>query len=1144
MGGLIQEDVPARGDLYRHQKLFQRFLRQYDKCLNIQETGTGKTCALVGLAEYFRNNQGTIRKVYVLERGPSTINEFTNQITNACTAPGTWSVPDLAMDEISQRRQINSQIRRWYSVMSYHNFATSVREMSDERIVDEYSGCIFLVDEAHNIHPNTNAGFGKDSNALKTGDIYQILWRVFHLVKRSKIILATATPMINGPEEIAAMMNLILPTDFQMPLNWKYERVTFSQMEPFFRGRVSFVRALDTGARPVYQENHDSILGRFGKYHVEVPPSDEVRNADGEVIPGAENPRAQLPCQPTAASIINGVLVTDPQPQPEVPMLDREIQSQIVTYNLPMSGRQQEVYLSVITDETRANRNFYDEERQAALFVFPDGTFGGKRFKDGAVNIATKGLSTYITSTVVSKVTMTDEFRRALQRPADLQQMSCKYAKILEVERASHRTGCAFIFIEKIGGGGVMALSAVLEANGFTQFNAKTSVFENGSDRGRPKGDFRPQRRYGILSGETEINHDAALLELFNSKANMHGDYVQIIIGSRTARDGINLFNVTRMWHVESGWHQSGMHQATSRVLRANAYVNLLADKRAQYVREGRDPATATIEVKIYHLAAYAEEYYEESGETRYYSIDQDMYQSSEKKEVPIRRIIRYLKRAAIDCLPHYNRNVREADVDFTATCDYDYCNYTCACARVPRVDEGMAQGQGPTLTEMDYSTYDILYSDEVVSACITAIRNKMRSVSRVTIQELYQLWDPSPPEESLYRRRFILMAINRIIQEKIALINRYGFTCYLGTDGISIFTQTDFPIGPSRNYTNLSIYSQELPGIEAAPFLEISEEMQRPIQTSIFMDMLAIPDPLSDTGMEQVIKMLHLLTLHNRIRHLEDAIVASIQDPDGISPLYEAIMDIYRDNIFHFNEPRESISRIAEVQSMQRSRVKMEDIPIEVPDDGDDVWTHNIMNTETGPNAYGATSQFHKSDKGLRILKPSEGMVWRNADDSEQQAYSTLISNIINESMQRFQTDKVYGTILEDRQFRLVYPTRGSKVKSGKADDKRSKNKGIVCGTIPLPKLVRTAHAEGLVSPAQLAPAIMEATRENIIEYLLVKNFDDRARIEAMPTEELRSYYQWFQYNREDICKILQRHLESEGRLAITSSVATRSRR
>ena len=58
------------------------------------------------------------------------------------------------------------------------------------------------------------------------------------------------------------MMNLILPDrnggePGPMP-TWsddEFERVTFEQIEPYLRGRISYIRALDTGARKVYPED-------------------------------------------------------------------------------------------------------------------------------------------------------------------------------------------------------------------------------------------------------------------------------------------------------------------------------------------------------------------------------------------------------------------------------------------------------------------------------------------------------------------------------------------------------------------------------------------------------------------------------------------------------------------------------------------------------------------------------------------------------------------------------------------------------------------------------------------------------------------------------------------------------------------------
>ena len=81
----VKEKPPKRGEYYLHQRYFIRFLRASDVVVNIQETGTGKTCAFVGAAEYFLS-KNICRHIFILEKGPTTIYEMKNQILCKCTA--------------------------------------------------------------------------------------------------------------------------------------------------------------------------------------------------------------------------------------------------------------------------------------------------------------------------------------------------------------------------------------------------------------------------------------------------------------------------------------------------------------------------------------------------------------------------------------------------------------------------------------------------------------------------------------------------------------------------------------------------------------------------------------------------------------------------------------------------------------------------------------------------------------------------------------------------------------------------------------------------------------------------------------------------------------------------------------------------
>ena len=232
------------------------------------------------------------------------------------------------------------------------------------------------------------------------------------------------------------------------------------------------------------------------------------------------------------------------------------------------------------------------------------------------------------------------------------------------------------------------------------------------------------------MTSDTSNSKADALLELFNSDQNAHGEYCQVIIGSPTARDGINLFNVVRAFLVTPGWHPSGMHQALSRFLRSISHEALLNEKRRQRVAEilpgllrsrleaQIEPSEAeaqaleeaelqaknevTIEVKIYKMAsipASGDSYVQtpeglrrvdlqyskpatphggssdddesiDSKDNR--SVDLQLYQHSERKDLHIKRMMRYLKRCAWDALLNYDRNVRVNDVDGSPICDYD----------------------------------------------------------------------------------------------------------------------------------------------------------------------------------------------------------------------------------------------------------------------------------------------------------------------------------------------------------------------------------------------------------------------------------------------------------------------------------------
>ena len=92
----VSEPVPRRGELFKHQKYLQRLMRQYDNQLVVWRTGTGKSCGVISVSEYYKcvagaledmRNDSTVpyKHAYVLVKGPSLVEEFKYQLVCKCT---------------------------------------------------------------------------------------------------------------------------------------------------------------------------------------------------------------------------------------------------------------------------------------------------------------------------------------------------------------------------------------------------------------------------------------------------------------------------------------------------------------------------------------------------------------------------------------------------------------------------------------------------------------------------------------------------------------------------------------------------------------------------------------------------------------------------------------------------------------------------------------------------------------------------------------------------------------------------------------------------------------------------------------------------------------------------------------------------
>ena len=591
------------------------------------------------------------------------------------------------------KNNLTRLINKNYEVTTYQKF--SKENLPDNKIEEYYSDCIFFFDEAHKLR-NLSDNFGKDITEKEAENIYSYLWRITHIAKRIKVIVATATPMINTVRDFVPLINLLLDKDNQFPSvkdETFYETLSLKQVEPYFRGLITFVRFLDTS---VNIKNKGIEFSRF-IHNIKVSKEKDSRY----LIPDKKD------------SINNALICSfqaNKQPTPEYK--EKRISSKIIIYPVEMKSLQLEIYKKV---SKLKQDSFYRNSRQVSVFVFPDGSYGTKGFNkyikkneygnyEFKKSIIVKGKSeTPLTSYLDPK-----NMEKTLK---NLSQLSSKFTEFIKIEFTAsekERKGNSFCYLDQVEGSGVVLLGLILETLGFKNFISNDSSIVN-SKTGKIRPDFKKEKRFAMITGKT--NNLRNILKVFNSEDNIDGEYIQIILASEVARDGINIKNVLRGYILSAGWHESGMHQALSRFIRATSHVDLMNRKLIETGKSDK------IDVDIYRMASISPGELDENIENyNKSSIDIRNYLEAEDKDIKIKRILRFMKLCAYDAYINYERNFRKTDKDFTKNSDYELALPTLWLAKGKPMNtkrKGMALNQGPTTEEIIYNTYNLYYSQK-----------------------------------------------------------------------------------------------------------------------------------------------------------------------------------------------------------------------------------------------------------------------------------------------------------------------------------------------------------------------------------------------------------------------------------------------
>lgn len=1104
-----------KGELFKHQTLTQRLLRVYDDLIILDETGTGKSCSVIGFTEYaydeflktFTDPNNTdekvshFKKVIVLVKGPITKAEFRNQLVCRCssrdyekeipnisavnkTGQNIGKVKDATAIESEMKSKVTAAISKWYTISGYKAFnkrieavlklvtpeerarlnPVEIKVREDQELYREFSDTIFWIDEAHNIFLNDT----KVNSVKEKVQIYNNINRVFHVAKRCKRIISTATPMVNSTSELSTLFNLVLPlngdlpADYdytlatpndirvlfpnlpkeldyrtvprevmaqyfmpQFPANYDYSKATLEDLEPRFRGRVTYIRAENFGSQPAFQENQQ----------VPTPPLPVESN--GQIYP---------------------------------------MQSKL--YCSKMSPTQTNVYYKAVL----AQNNALDiNALQASNFVFPDGSYGGgatlaerlenraktKKGKEEAqallnAAIQNQQLGLNVENAINNEVNVrspiqdtegeigftkyvgneggnyyplhpdknnpNDNLAAWLSNTAAIRVLSCKFYDILRL--CISEPGNCFVYTELVKGGSAILLGLAFEAMGFVKYDESVSMFNTTTserkfcaDTKEVKGvriDKRP--RYGLLVGaNSQENKNKSLLEAMNSYENRHGEYIKVLIASEVGRDAINVNNVLQIHMLMPGWHESGMYQAISRGIRATSHNDLLEEEKERirnkiveiqnsnlpYDEKVKQldavglPEMAKIPVKIYRHAALPDnDYLISQGLTPLSGkeiVDLKLYMVAETKDRNIHRILRFLKQCSVTCEIHKERNVKSTDVPGTASCDYQECDYKCVDSIMPYQN-----------IQVNYSNHDLLYSGDMVAIAIQEVIKGFQYYNSAQAVELFNsIKYNGQPMRSIY----IVKALYFIITNRIPLTDRFGYKCYLRED--NQFYYLDKNLSTDEAQVNMSYYTNGIISVDDHTIREILDEQvvedsgklyeslnRYNFETKEFEDYIMSLDPMTKAYIIE--------------RNILDYVTKGID-----TPIMKRLNEILVQYIFMKNEPitliQEELTNLTKVkrgrppkeggekkiETMNATQIaefnaKLQSGKVQY---GYPVYIHMaIPHKDDVITTYTESLDFLRGRNNLRILVTSESLnnpnsaVWRNPQPHEEIVYRKMV--------------------------------------------------------------------------------------------------------------------------------------------------------
>lgn len=658
----------------------QTFLRNfisgttpYRGILVFHGTGTGKTCASISIAERFRELVQKSGKKILIIASNIIQNEFKKTIFDKnkemkatskqivqCTGK-TYSLHNSSkyISYEKQEKQIQKLIHDIYEFYGRTMLTNKLKkdinwksrstltDLQRNEIKKMYSNKIIIIDEVHKALDE------------KDGSFRDAIESIIENADNIRLILMSATPMVNSANDILFSINLLRLNDRRPIILFKD---IFTKEENFIKnGEILF---------------RESIKGYIS------------------YVRGGETPRFPYRLIPEEAKIpnskytINGSIIKDKIQYTKLILCPMDMFQYKIYKRIVQEAIKNKESLSA-TDDTIPN--------QAGIIIYPtskknEGTYGSHAFS----KVPNETTFTIKKNQKNNKIYTYSSFCKGFLLKENIGKYSSKLESVLENIIGSK--GISFVYSTWIDSC-LRVMAFMLEENGFTpaivtgkeypRFSSNTKkkpiCYKCFKEKHDSKDHVWYPAKYILLTGTETLTPSeiAKITGHINREDNKYGKLVKVLLGSVVSAEGVD-FKRIRQVHIMDGWYNKArIDQVEGRAIRNGSHRDLLPEERNVDIYKYCITNPSSLKGK--------EKYIE--------TIDEYYYRISENKDKKIKKIEYILKQSAIDCLFQKHNNIRNiqrkitlenskmkkvifttGDKPFSRECNYmKSCSYTCA---------------------------------------------------------------------------------------------------------------------------------------------------------------------------------------------------------------------------------------------------------------------------------------------------------------------------------------------------------------------------------------------------------------------------------------------------------------------------------